>query len=102
MALLNDTSISASTLEKIPTPDAPALLSEEYVTRTMPPIVGTFDLTSTFVLIIFFITNVTSAIQGGMGTFTFWIVGGLTFFLPCVIVTAQLGHLFPHEGSLYN
>src|SRR5579864_9221950 len=78
------------------------LPSEEYVVKTMPPIVGTLDMTATFVLIIFFITNVTSAIQGGAGTFTFWVVGGITFFIPCVIATAQLGHMFPHEGSLYN
>lgn len=68
----------------------------------MPPIAGTLDLTATFVLLIFFITNSASAIEGGAGTFTFWIVGGLTFFIPCVIATAQLGHMFPHEGSLYN
>src|SRR5579859_4975088 len=78
------------------------LPSEQYTVKTMPPIAGSFDLTATFVLIIFFITNVTSAIQGGAGTFTFWIVGGITFFIPCVIASAQLGHMFPHEGSLYN
>jgi len=78
------------------------LPSEEYTVKTMPPIAGSLDLTATFVLIIFFITNVTSAIQGGAGTFTFWIVGGITFFIPCVIASAQLGHMFPHEGSLYN
>jgi len=102
MTLLNDKSGPLSTREITLTQDIPPLVSEEYVAQTMPPIAGTFDLTSTFVLIIFFITNTTSAIQGGMGTFTFWIIGGLTFFLPCVIVTAQLGYLFPHEGSLYN
>jgi glutamate:GABA antiporter len=78
------------------------LVSEEYVVKTMPPIAGTLGMTATFVLIIFFITNVASAIQGGVGTFTFWIVGGITFFIPCVIATAQLGHMFPHKGSLYN
>jgi len=80
----------------------PALHSETYIVKTMPQVAGTPGLTATFVLIIFFITNVPSAIQAGAGTFTFWIIGAITFFLPCVIVTAQLGHLFPHEGSLYN
>ena len=78
------------------------LPSEEYVVQTMPKIADSLGLTATFVLIIFFITNVASAIQAGAGTFTFWIIGGITFFIPCVIATAQLGHLFPHEGSLYN
>ncbi len=78
------------------------LVSEEYIVKTMPRVVGTFGATATFVLIIFFSTNVASAIQGGAGTFTFWIIGGITFFIPCAIATAQLGHMFPHEGSLYN
>jgi amino acid transporter len=78
------------------------LVSEVYSTRTMPPVAGTFGLTATFVLIIFFITNVPSAIQAGAGTFTYWVIGGITFFIPCAIVTAQLGHMLPHEGSLYN
>lgn len=78
------------------------LPSEDYVLKTMPQVADSLGLTATFVLIIFFITNVPSAIAAGAGTFTFWIVGGITFFIPCVIVTAQLGHMFPHEGSLYN
>src|ERR1700730_65393 len=78
------------------------LASEEYTVQTMPKVANASGLAATFVLIIFFITNVTSAIGGGAGTFTFWIVGAITFFIPCVIATAQLGHMFPHEGSLYN
>src|SRR5713226_2989629 len=92
--------VTEETMQKLTTQDA--LASEEYVVKTMPPVAGTLDLTATFVLIIFFITNVPSAIQGGAGTFTFWIIGGITFFIPCVIATAQLGHMFPNEGSLYN
>ena len=78
------------------------LVSEEYTSKTMPRVAGIFGMTATFVLIIFFSTNVASAIQAGAGTFTFWIVGGITFFIPCTIATAQLGHMFPNEGSLYN
>ena len=93
MARPTDTSLSSN-------PEG--LESESYVPQTMPQIVGSLDLTSTFVLIIFFITNVASAIQAGAGTFTFWIIGAVTFFLPCVVATAQLGAMFPYEGSLYN
>ncbi len=78
------------------------LASEEYTVQTMPKVANASGLAATFVLIIFFITNVPSAIGAGAGTFTFWIVGAITFFIPCVIATAQLGHMFPHEGSLYN
>jgi len=78
------------------------LPSEEYSAKAMPKVAGPLGLAATFVLIIFFITNTPTAIQAGAGTFTFWIIGGITFFIPCVIATAQLGHMFPHEGSLYN
>jgi amino acid transporter len=78
------------------------LPSEEYTFKAMPKVAGPLGLTATFVLIIFFISDTPSAIQAGAGTFTFWIIGGVTFFIPCVIATAQLGHMFPHEGSLYN
>ncbi len=66
------------------------LPSEEYTVKAMPKVAGPLGLTATYVLIIFFITNTPSAIQAGAGTFTFWIVGGLTFFIPCSICTAQL------------
>src|SRR5216683_7131903 len=79
-----------------------ALPSEEYAVKTMPKVAGPLGLTAIYVLIIFFITNTASAIQAGAGTFTFWIVGAVTFFIPCAIATAQLGHMIPHEGSLYN
>ncbi|HLI09532.1 MAG TPA: APC family permease [Ktedonobacteraceae bacterium] len=78
------------------------LLSEEYVVQAMPAILGTFDMTSTYLLIIFFITNATVAVSGGAAAFTYLILGGITFYIPCVIATAQLGVMFPYEGSLYN
>jgi len=78
------------------------LPSEEYAVKAMPPILGTFDLTAIYVSIIFFITNATTAVAGGAAAFTYLILGGITFFIPCVIATAQLGVMLPHEGSLYN
>ena len=92
----------SNTQQQLSNAPSKLLVSEEYATKTMPHVATTFDMTATFVLIIFFITNVASAIQAGAGTFVYWIIGGITFFIPCVIVTAQLGHMFPHEGSLYN
>ncbi|MBA2284932.1 MAG: amino acid permease [Ktedonobacteraceae bacterium] len=78
------------------------LVSEEYVPRAMPPLLGTLDMTTTFLMIIFFITNATTAVAGGAASFTYWAIGGIAFFIPCVIATAQLGAMFPYEGSLYN
>jgi len=79
-----------------------ALDSEEYVTKTMPPVLGTFDMTAVYLVAIFFIVNAATAASGGASAFTFLILGAVTFFIPCAIATAQLGHMFPHEGSLYN
>jgi amino acid transporter len=78
------------------------LASEEYTVKAMPPILNTLDMTSIYLVAIFFIINGVSAAGGGAAGFTYWIVCGLTFFVPCAIATAQLGVMFPHEGSLYN
>src|SRR5579859_7090138 len=93
-------------LQSLSSPDVDknrSLVSEEYVTKAMPPLLGSLDMMVVYVMIIFFITNSTTAISnGGAATFTYWILGALTFFIPSAIATAQLGHMLPHEGSLYN
>ena len=78
------------------------LASEEYVVKAMPPILGTLDMTAVYLVAIFFIVNAVSDAAGGAAGFTYWLLCGLTFFIPCAIATAQLGVMFPHEGSLYN
>jgi glutamate:GABA antiporter len=82
-------------------PEKP-LLSEEYVVQTMPALLGSFDMTTTYLVAIFFIVNAATAASGGASAFTFLLLGAVTFFIPCAIATAQLGVLFPNEGSLYN
>jgi len=82
---------------------AKALPSEKYVTDSMPPILGTFDMTAIYLAAIFFIGNAANTAGfGGVASLTYLLIGGATFFLPCVVATAQLGVLFPNEGSLYN
>ncbi len=86
-------------------PSLPATLplaSEDYVVRALPPVLTTRDLITLFVVILFFITNVPSAVAGGAAGITLWLVGGLCFFIPCGIATAQLAVMFPYEGSLYS
>ncbi|WP_322480654.1 APC family permease [Thermogemmatispora sp.] len=78
------------------------LTSEEYPSKVMPAILTSWDLTTLYILLIFFPTNVSNAIAGGAAGITFWLVGALLFFVPCAIATAQLSTIFPHEGSLYN
>jgi amino acid transporter len=80
----------------------PVLFSEGYVRETMPPTLRTFDLTMIFVMIMFFINNPVGTIGSGAVAFIYWILGALVFFIPCVVAAAQLGAMFPHEGSTYN
>ncbi len=78
------------------------ILSEEYVPKAMPQTLGTFDMTMIFLMVMFLINNPVGTVGAGPAAFTYWIIGALAFFLPCIIATAQLGMMFPHEGSLYN
>ncbi|HEX4207637.1 MAG TPA: APC family permease [Ktedonobacteraceae bacterium] len=78
------------------------LPSEAYTRQAMPAVLGTFDMTAMYLAVIFFIGNAPATATGGVVALTYLGVGGLTFFLPCVIATAQLGAIFPNEGSLYN
>ncbi|HEX6481050.1 MAG TPA: APC family permease [Ktedonobacteraceae bacterium] len=79
-----------------------SLPSEDYIVRVMPPILGTFDMTAIFLMAIFWITSTTVAATAGPAAITYLVLIGITFFIPRVIATAQLGVLFPHEGSVYN
>jgi amino acid transporter len=80
-----------------------ALPSERYVVRTMSPVLVTFDMIAIYLAAILFIGNAgPTAAFGGVVSLTYLLIGAVTFFLPCVFATAQLGVLFPYEGSLYN
>src|SRR5947209_12752291 len=82
--------------------DLSPLFSEHYVPQTMPQFMSPLGLTILFTLSLFWISNVTSTVIGGAAAFTYWIFGAVAFFIPCCIVCAQLGVMFPHEGSIYN
>ena len=82
--------------------DLNPLFSEQYVPETMPQFMTAFDLTIIFAMALFWISNVTGTVIGGAAAFTYWIFGAVAFFIPCCIVCAQLGALFPYEGSIYN
>src|SRR6266699_3017471 len=78
------------------------LLSEAYPPRVMPSLLGAGDLTALFLLNVFWVTNVTPLAAGGTASFTYWLIGGTLFFVPCSLALAQLAVFFPHEGSIYN
>ncbi|HXF72930.1 MAG TPA: APC family permease [Actinomycetota bacterium] len=62
---------------------------------------GAFDLVVVFVGIVLFITNSAGLAPNGPSMFIIWILSFLTFLIPGAFVTAQLGRMFPEEGSLY-
>src|SRR5947207_7434546 len=67
------------------------------VARTLKP----FDLVVIFVAVVLFINNAAGVQFAGPSMFIFWIVGFATFLITGAFVTAQLGRMFPEEGSLY-
>lgn len=86
----------------LPQPAAePYLPSEEYVERACPGVLTRRDMTALFIIILFFITNVASAVAGGAAGLGLWIIGGVIFLVPCAIATAQLSVVYPYEGSVY-
>lgn len=79
-----------------------SLLSEQQVPATMPRILNTWDMTTTFVVSIYLATCATTAASAGPAALTYLLLVGTTFFLPSLIATLQLGVMFPFEGALYN
>ena len=67
------------------------------VARTLGP----FDLVVIFVAIVLFIINSAGLQAAGPSVFVFWTVAFATFLITGAFVTAQLGRMFPEEGSLY-
>jgi amino acid transporter len=92
--------------EQIPTSSSEiaqnALPSETLVPRVMPRILGTRDMTAMFVVSIYLASCATTAAAVGPAAITYLLLAAITFFVPCLIATAQLGSLFPYEGALYN
>lgn len=79
-----------------------SLPSERYVPQTMPRVLGQADMLGLFIMAVFWVSNVTGIAMAGAAAFTYLLLAGVLFFIPCALVTAQLGVIFPHEGSIYN
>src|SRR5688500_7591410 len=79
---------------------------EQMISEKVAPVLaartlGPFDLVVIFVAIVLFINNAAGLQFAGPSVFVFWIVAFLTFLITGAFVTAQLGRMFPEEGSLY-
>jgi len=77
------------------------MLSEKIAPVLVAKTLGPFDLVVIFIAIVLFITNGASVQPAGPSMFIFWPIAFLTFLITGAFVTAQLGRMFPEEGSLY-
>lgn len=77
------------------------MISEKIAPVLVARTLGPFDLVVIFVAIVLFINNSAGVQFAGPSVFIFWIVAFATFLITGGFVTAQLGRMFPEEGSLY-
>jgi amino acid transporter len=77
------------------------MLSEKVAPVLVARTLGSFDLVVVFVGIVLFINNAAGVQFAGPSMFIFWTVAFATFLITGAFVTAQLGRMFPEEGSLY-
>ena len=78
-----------------------AMISEKVAPVLVARTLGPFDLVVIFVAIVLFINNAAGVQAAGPSVFIFWFVAFATFLITGGFVTAQLGRMFPEEGSLY-
>src|SRR5437764_15328241 len=81
--------------------DERMMISERIAPGMLPRVLNSFDMTIIFVAIVLFIVNSSAIQQAHQAAYTYWILGFLLFLVPGALVTAQLGQMFPQEGSLY-
>src|SRR2546427_4894929 len=77
------------------------MISERIAPGMLPRVLNSFDMTIIFVAIVLFIVNASAIQQAHQAAYTYWILGFLLFVIPGAIIPAQLGQMFPQEGSLY-
>lgn len=81
--------------------DDRAMISEKVAPTLVSRVLNSFDLVVIFVALVLFISNSSTVQFAGSAIYVFWVLGFLTFLIPGALVTAQLGRMFPEEGSLY-
>ena len=81
--------------------DERVMVSERLAPGMLPRVLNSFDMTIIFVAVVLFIVNASAIQQAHQAAYTYWILGFLAFLIPGALVTAQLGQMFPQEGSLY-
>src|SRR5881227_4486336 len=77
------------------------MISERLAPGMLPRVLTSVDMSIIFLAIVLFIVQASVIQPAGPAAFTYWILGFLLFLIPGALVTAQLGLMFPQEGSLY-
>src|SRR5439155_13536782 len=81
--------------------DDRVMISERLAPGMLPRVLNTTDMTIIFLAIVLFIVQASVIQPAGPSAYVYWILGFLLFLIPGAIITAQLGQMFPQEGSLY-
>jgi amino acid transporter len=81
--------------------DERVMISERIAPGMLPRVLSSTDMTIIFLAIVLFIVQASVVQPAGPAAFTYWILGFLLFLIPGAFITAQLGQMFPQEGSLY-
>src|SRR3982751_4667936 len=81
--------------------DERVMISERIAPGMLPRVLNSTDMTIIFLAIVLFIVQASVIQPAGPSAFTYWILGFVAFLIPGAIITAQLGQMFPQEGSLY-
>src|SRR5437899_1566277 len=81
--------------------DERVMISERIAPGALPRVLDSLDMSIIFLAIVLFIVQASVIQPAGPAAYTYWILGFLLFLIPGALVTAQLGQMFPQEGSLY-
>jgi amino acid transporter len=81
--------------------DERLMVSERVAPGMLPRVLNSLDMSIIFLAIVLFIVQASVIQPAGPSAFVYWIGGFLLFLIPGALVTAQLGLMFPQEGSLY-
>ena len=77
------------------------MVTEEVAPVLLTRTLTSFDMVVIFIGIVLFIVNSAGFQFAGPSAFIYLLLAYLTFLIPGCFVTAQLGRMFPEEGSIY-
>jgi amino acid transporter len=81
--------------------DQRAMASEQIAPGALPRVLNSVDMSVIFLAVVLFVVQASVIQPAGPSAYVYWILGFAAFLIPGALVTAQLGLMFPQEGSLY-